>query len=109
MDKSAYSVDYSTYQSKLLIILRKDWGTKMSKVDRTITKSQTVIKIAVTELMAEKSFDDITIQDIDDRANVNRETIYLHYTDKKEETYMMRNIGFFHISNLFRCYRNRSY
>lgn len=32
--------------------------------------------------MAEKSFDDITIQDIADRADVNRGTIYLHYTDK---------------------------
>ena len=45
-------------------------------------KSQEAIKNAVTELMSEKSFDDITIQDIADRANVNRGTIYLHYTDK---------------------------
>ncbi|USL27466.1 TetR/AcrR family transcriptional regulator [Priestia megaterium] len=54
----------------------------MSKVDRRITKSQEAIKKAVTELMAEKSFDDITIQNIADRADVNRGTIYLHYTDK---------------------------
>jgi AcrR family transcriptional regulator len=54
----------------------------MSKVDRRITKSQEAIKKAVIELMSEKSFDDITIQDIADRANVNRGTIYLHYTDK---------------------------
>jgi AcrR family transcriptional regulator len=54
----------------------------MSKVDRRIAKSQIAIKNAVTELMSEKSFDDITIQDIADRADVNRGTIYLHYTDK---------------------------
>lgn len=54
----------------------------MPKVDRRIAKSQVAIKKAVTELMAEKSFDDITIQDIADRADVNRGTIYLHYTDK---------------------------
>ncbi|NHM29920.1 TetR/AcrR family transcriptional regulator [Neobacillus terrae] len=54
----------------------------MSKVDRRIAKSQVAIKKAVTELMSEKSFDDITIQDIADRADVNRGTIYLHYTDK---------------------------
>ncbi|TCN21116.1 TetR/AcrR family transcriptional regulator [Mesobacillus foraminis] len=54
----------------------------MSKVDRRIAKSRVAIKKAVTELMAEKSFDDITIQDIADRADVNRGTIYLHYTDK---------------------------
>ncbi|WAH41414.1 TetR/AcrR family transcriptional regulator [Alicyclobacillus fastidiosus] len=54
----------------------------MAKVDRRILKSQEAIKKSVLELMAEKSFDDITIQDIADRANVNRGTIYLHYTDK---------------------------
>lgn len=54
----------------------------MSKVDRRIAKSQVAIKNAVTELMSEKSFDDITIQNIADRADVNRGTIYLHYTDK---------------------------
>ncbi|WP_462411615.1 TetR/AcrR family transcriptional regulator [Neobacillus sp. Marseille-QA0830] len=54
----------------------------MAKIDRRIAKSQVAIKNAVTELMSEKSFDDITIQDIADRANVNRGTIYLHYTDK---------------------------
>ncbi|MNC38859.1 DNA-binding transcriptional regulator EnvR [compost metagenome] len=32
--------------------------------------------------MTQKKFDDITIQDIADRANVNRGTIYLHYQDK---------------------------
>ncbi|MBU8589268.1 TetR/AcrR family transcriptional regulator [Priestia megaterium] len=54
----------------------------MPKVDRRILKSQEAIKKAVTELMTEKRFDDITIQDIADRANVNRGTIYLHYVDK---------------------------
>jgi AcrR family transcriptional regulator len=54
----------------------------MPKVDRRIAKSQEAIKNAVIELMSEKSFDDITIQDISDRANVSRGTIYLHYLDK---------------------------
>ncbi|WP_026961627.1 TetR/AcrR family transcriptional regulator [Alicyclobacillus herbarius] len=53
-----------------------------SKVDRRVLKSREAIKQAVLELMSEKSFDDITIQDIADRANVNRGTIYLHYADK---------------------------
>lgn len=54
----------------------------MSKVDRRVLKSQEAIKTAIIALMAEKNFDDITIQDISDRANVSRGTIYLHYTDK---------------------------
>lgn len=54
----------------------------MPKLDRRIAKSQVAIKNAVIDLMSEKSFDDITIQDIADRADVNRGTIYLHYNDK---------------------------
>lgn len=54
----------------------------MAKVDRRILKTQESLKKAVIELMTEKNFDDITIQDIADRANLNRGTIYLHYQDK---------------------------
>lgn len=54
----------------------------MTKVDRRIVKTQGAIKKAILELMNEKSFDNITIQDISDRADVNRSTIYLHYVDK---------------------------
>ncbi|AIQ51450.1 TetR/AcrR family transcriptional regulator [Paenibacillus sp. FSL R7-0331] len=54
----------------------------MAKVDRRIIKTQEALKKAVLELMGEKSFDEITIQDIADRANLNRGTIYLHYQDK---------------------------
>lgn len=54
----------------------------MSKVDRRILKTQEALKKAVIELMSEKNFDDITIQDLSDRANVSRGTIYLHYLDK---------------------------
>jgi AcrR family transcriptional regulator len=54
----------------------------MAKVDRRILKTQESMKKAVIELMTEKNFDDITIQDIADRANINRGTIYLHYQDK---------------------------
>lgn len=54
----------------------------MSKIDRRILKSREAIKNAVVQLMSEKNFDDITIQDISDQANVSRGTIYLHYVDK---------------------------
>ncbi|WP_462411612.1 TetR/AcrR family transcriptional regulator [Neobacillus sp. Marseille-QA0830] len=54
----------------------------MAKVDRRVVKTQEAIKKALLELMNEKNFDDITIQDISDRANVNRSTVYLHYLDK---------------------------
>lgn len=54
----------------------------MVKIDRRILKTQEALKKAIIELMSEKNFDNITIQDLSDRANVSRGTIYLHYYDK---------------------------
>lgn len=73
---------------------------KMAKVDRRIVRTQEAIKKSFLELMSEKSFDSITIQDISDRANINRATVYLHYLDKfdlldkivEEHIYNMANL-----------------
>lgn len=54
----------------------------MTNIDRRVLKTQASLKKAVIELMSIKKFDDITIQDIADQANVNRGTLYLHYHDK---------------------------
>lgn len=69
-------VDYLFIFQESLVIF------EVTKVDRRVLRTQEALKKAVIELMAEKKFDAITIQDIADRANVNRGTIYLHYLDK---------------------------
>ena len=51
-------------------------------MDRRIEKSKKAIMDALTSLMLEKDFDKITINEIAERANVNRGTVYLHYEDK---------------------------
>ena len=51
-------------------------------MDRRIKKSQESIMKALVSLMAEKEFEKITINEIADRADVNRGTVYAHYTDK---------------------------
>jgi len=53
-----------------------------TKTDRRILKTREAINKAFLELFSEKELDHITINDISERANVNRGTIYLHYTDK---------------------------
>ncbi|NOU92553.1 TetR family transcriptional regulator [Paenibacillus sp. LMG 31456] len=54
----------------------------MSTMDRRILKSQEAIKSSFIELMLEKNFDKITIQEISDKANVGRRTFYDNYMDK---------------------------
>jgi AcrR family transcriptional regulator len=39
---------------------------------------------ALVSLMKEKTFDDITVQDVLDRAGVGRSTFYAHYRDKQD-------------------------
>ncbi|WP_431089472.1 TetR/AcrR family transcriptional regulator [Paenibacillus sp. 8b26] len=52
------------------------------KIDRRILKTKEAIFNAFIGLISEKDFEEITINEIADRANVNRGTIYFHYNDK---------------------------
>ncbi|AIQ47995.1 TetR family transcriptional regulator [Paenibacillus sp. FSL R7-0273] len=51
-------------------------------MDRRVRKSQEAIMEALISLMAEKEFEKITINEIAERADINRGTVYAHYTDK---------------------------
>ncbi|MEK4272343.1 MULTISPECIES: TetR/AcrR family transcriptional regulator [unclassified Paenibacillus] len=65
-------------------------------MDRRVLKTRKAIIEAFVGLLTEEEFEQITINDIADRANVNRGTIYLHYADKFDlldqciETYLQR-------------------
>lgn len=54
----------------------------VTKIDRRILRTKEAINKAFLELFSEKELEQITINDISERANVNRGTVYLHYTDK---------------------------
>jgi len=54
------------------------------KPDRRIERTRGMLGDALIALIEERGYDDITIQDIADRANISRATFYLHYRDKDE-------------------------
>src|SRR5271157_6403217 len=54
------------------------------KSDRRSLRTRKMLWEALIALIQEKEYSEITIQDIADRANVNRVTFYLHYRDKKD-------------------------
>ena len=56
---------------------------KPQKQDRRSRRTQQLLGEALVELMQEKHFESITVQDILDRADVGRSTFYAHYTDKE--------------------------
>src|SRR5262249_35976731 len=57
---------------------------KNTKQDRRSQRTRELLNTALVELMLEKQFDAITVQDILERANVGRSTFYGHYTSKDD-------------------------
>lgn len=52
--------------------------------DRRIQKTRKLLHEAVISLMLEKRYEDISVQDILDLANVGRSTFYMHFQNKDE-------------------------
>jgi AcrR family transcriptional regulator len=52
--------------------------------DRRTAKTIAALRTALIELIIEKHYDSITVQDIIDRANVGRSTFYSHFRDKED-------------------------
>src|SRR5258706_9852261 len=54
------------------------------KLDARARKSRDALGGALIELMQEKPFDAITVQEVLDRAGVSRSTFYQHFSDKDD-------------------------
>jgi AcrR family transcriptional regulator len=52
--------------------------------DRRILRTRDALGDALVALMQEKNFEDITVQEVLDRAGVGRSTFYVHYRDKDD-------------------------
>ena len=55
-----------------------------TKADRRSERTRQLLSAALIELMLEQRYDEITVQDIIDRANIGRSTFYAHYLDKED-------------------------
>lgn len=54
------------------------------KMDRRAIRTRRALREALIALILEKGYEAITVQDITDRADLNRGTLYLHYRDKQD-------------------------
>ena len=57
---------------------------KTEKDDRRSRRTRQILGSALVELLLEKHFSTITVQNILDRANIGRSTFYEHYADKED-------------------------
>jgi AcrR family transcriptional regulator len=54
------------------------------KVDRRKNRTRRLLRNALMEMILQKGYDAVTIEDITERADLGRTTFYLHYQDKEE-------------------------
>jgi len=61
-----------------------------SSVDPRVSRTKELFENALLDLMEEKEYNKITVQEIAKRSTLNRATFYLHYYDKEEllQTYL---------------------
>ena len=64
----------------------KTWRCDMEpeKKDRRTRKTRQLLRNTLLELLKEKRYEDISVQDIIERADVARSTFYVHYMDKDD-------------------------
>src|SRR5690242_18084253 len=53
-------------------------------VDRRVERTRQSLQNALSELILEKGYEHVTVQDVIDRANVGRSTFYAHFEDKEQ-------------------------
>ncbi len=54
------------------------------KLDRRVQRTRELLRNALMQLIQEKGYDAVTIEEITERANLGRTTFYLHYQSKDE-------------------------
>lgn len=79
--QSGYNVQYRT---KLFICPEKRGSMEQEKADRRVQRSQETLIQALIALMENKHYDQISVQDIVQQANVGRSTFYAHFQNKDD-------------------------
>jgi AcrR family transcriptional regulator len=54
------------------------------KDDRRIQRTRKLLRESMLQLILERGYDDVSIQDVTDKANLGRATFYLHYREKDD-------------------------
>jgi AcrR family transcriptional regulator len=56
----------------------------LKRPDRRIARTQRVLHEALLQLILERGWDEVSVQDVCERADVGRSTFYVHFADKEE-------------------------
>jgi AcrR family transcriptional regulator len=74
----------SVYELEWLNCTERGKDMPQNTPDRRVQKTRKLLQEALIELVAEKGYESVTIQEILDQANVGRSTFYAHFQDKDQ-------------------------
>lgn len=77
---------------------------KVHQIDSRVLKTEQAIKEAFMELVKEKGYNQVTVSDICKKANINRNTFYLHYLDKDDLVGKMLKTAYSTMDNALKEY-----
>ncbi len=79
--RTIISTNAKTPRQRATVLAQSPSG---EKVDRRVRKTKRQLRQALTTLMLRKDFNDITVREISELADVNRGTFYTHYRDTND-------------------------
>ena len=59
-------------------------ASEQEKLDRRVRRTRLALREAMQTLMAEKGYEQVTIEELTERADIGRTTFYLHYSAKQD-------------------------
>lgn len=71
----------------------------VNRFERRKQRTRQQLKQAAIELILEKGYDEVSVQDITDRADLGRGTFYVHFTDKEDIVWSTLREGFDGLDN----------
>jgi AcrR family transcriptional regulator len=66
------------------MLVKEASGTAQKRIDPRVKRTRELLVRAFNELVAEKGHTGLTVQEIAERATINRATFYAHFTDQYE-------------------------
>jgi AcrR family transcriptional regulator len=83
-------------------------GATLNRFERRKQRTREALKQAAMELILDKGYDAVSVQDITDRADLGRGTFYVHFNDKEDLIWNVVREGFDAVTRMIAGFADES-